>query len=179
MKTRIIQFLLIALSGILFLGCGSMQKASGDINSAENREFLEPNRKAREVYRVLLTSDNYLVSQMKYTSSIKRTDDPGGDRYMCSELKKLDKIDEVREGLLSLWLYPDSGRIMKIRTQQSTYLLEVDKLLSEDIQRWSFTFPRKIVEPTRLDIKYRVVLRKTLSDSQIIREVREKMRESH
>ncbi len=170
---------LITISGLFILSCGTVQKAPADINSSENQKFLKPDKKAKEVYRVLLTSNDYIVSQMKYTSTIKRTKDQGGDKYMCSELKKLDKIDEVREGLLSLWLYPDSGRIMKIRTQQSTYLLEVDKLLSEDIQRWNFSFPKKIVEPTRLDIKYRVVLRKTLSDAQIIKEVREKMRESH
>lgn len=175
LSTPLIFFLAVAVS----LGCSTGQKATGDINSRANKKFLAPTKKTREVFRVLLTSDNYIVSQLKYKSTIKRTPDPGGDRYMCSEVKKLDKIDEVREGRLSLWLYPDSGRIMKIRTQQSTYLLEVDKLLSEDIQRWNFTFPRKIVEPTRFDIRYRVILRKTLSDAQIIKEVREKMRESH
>ncbi len=168
----------ILIAAVALMHCGTAQKST-DINSSTNQSFLKPSKKAKEVFRVLLTSDNYIVSQMKYTSTLSRTPDTGGDKYMCSEVKKLDKINEVREGLLSLWLYPDSGRIMKIRTQQSTYLLEVDKLLSEDIQRWNFTFPKKIVEPTRFDIKYRVILRKTLSDAEIIREVREKMKESH
>ena len=175
---RYLSSALIFISSVVLLNCGTVQKST-DINSSTNQGFLKPNKKAKEVFRILLTSDNYIVSQMKYAATITRTPDTGGDKYMCSEVKKLDKIDEVREGLLSLWLYPDSGRIMKIRTQQSTYLLEVDKLLSEDIQRWNFTFPKKIVEPTRFDIKYRVILRKTLSDAEIIREVREKMKESH
>ncbi len=66
---------------------------------------------------------------------------------------------------------------MKVRPQKPTYILEIDKIINEDIQRWSFVFPKKYIEPTKLDIKYRVVLRKRQSDEQILREVRKKMKE--
>lgn len=144
----------------------------------ENKDFLTPDAEAEETFRVLLTSDNYVVSQMKYDDVIKRADDPGGDKYMCKELKKFDKIDVAREGVLSIWLYPDSGNIMKVRPQKPTYILEIDQIINEDIQRWTFEFPKKYIEPTKLDIKYRVVLRKRQSDDEIIKEVQEKMRET-
>ena len=162
-------------------GCSTttVPKDSGDITSRENRAFLAPSEKTEEAFRVLLTSDNYMVAQMKHTTTMNRTLDPGGDKYMIDEVKKLDKIDEVREGVFSVWLFPDSGRIMKIRTQKPTYLLEVDKLISEDIQRWNFDFPAKTIDPTKIDIKYRVVLRKKLTDAEIIREVQDNMREQH
>jgi len=171
--------ILLLLIPVFFIitSCTSVQKEIGNKNDAANRKFLEVDREADEVFRVFLTSDDYIVSQMKYTSSINRVKDRGGDRYICDEVKKLDKIDEMREGLVSLWLYPDSGRIMKIRTQKSTYILEIDKLISEDIQRWNFSFPKKYTTLTRFDVKYRVVLRKTLSDAEIIKEVQEKMRD--
>ena len=163
---------------LLCTACGTMQKG-GDSLASQNRDFLKKDPEAKEVFRVLISSDQYVVSQMRYGRSIAREDDNGGDKYMSSEVGRLDKIDEVREGVLSLWLFPDSGRIMKIRTQQPTYLIEVDKLLTEDIQRWNFRFPSRSVEPTRFDIKYRVILQKKLTDAEIIREVQDKMSEGN
>lgn len=142
-----------------------------------NSDFLSPDEKADEVFRVLVSSTHYIVSQMKYASVILRVKDTGGDEYIIDEIKRLDKINEIREGLLSIWLFPDSGSIMKVRPQRPTYIVEVDKLLTDDVQRWNFNFPRKIVQPTRFDIKYRIVLRKTQSDDQILKEIQKKLRE--
>jgi hypothetical protein len=160
---------------IAFCGCVSTKKFGDGPFVRENKKFLDVKPEAEEVFRVLLTSDSYTVSQMKLENTIKRVDDPGGDKYMCEELRKLDKIDEAREGVISIWLFPDSGNIMKVRPQKPTYLLEVDKILNDDVQRWNFSFPKKIVDPTKLEIRYRVVLQKRQTDDDIIREVREKM----
>jgi hypothetical protein len=64
---------------------------------------------------------------------------------------------------------------MKVRPKKLTYLMEIDKLIVEDIQRWSFQFPAKDVYPTQFDVRYRVILRKTLSDDEIMKEVRDKI----
>jgi hypothetical protein len=155
----------------------SRLEKAGDKIIIENREFLEYDKKTPETYRVLLTSKHYIVSQLKYRSTIERVSDPGGDSYICDEIKRHNKIDEVREGLITLWLYPDSGNIMKVRPQRPTYIVEIDRLLTEDIQRWNFKFPKTVVHPTRLDIRYRVILRKTISDEDILKEVQQKMRD--
>jgi hypothetical protein len=149
-----------------------------DTLAKENKKFLESDKNAPELFRVLLTSEEYSVSQMKYEDIIQRKDDKGGDKYMSEEIKKLGKIDEVREGEIAIWLFPDTGRVMKIRPQRPTYLIEVDKLLNDDIQRWDFKFPKKIVEPTKFEIKYRVILKKTQTDDEILQEVRQKMKDS-
>ncbi|MCP4137851.1 MAG: hypothetical protein GY754_43215, partial [bacterium] len=104
----------------------------------ENQKFLEVDEKAREVFRVLLTSDEYTVSQMKYDKLINRSKDPGGDKYMSDEVKRMDTIYAAREGVFTVWIYPDSGKLMQIRPQRSTFIIEADKLIMEDIQRWSF-----------------------------------------
>ncbi len=96
---------------------------------------------------------------------------------MCNEIKKHDKFNEVRESVLTVWLYPDSGSLMKIRPKEPTFLIEIDRILLEDLQRWTFKFPRKFVSPTKFDVRYRVVLRKTLSDEEIMEELREKLKE--
>jgi len=104
--------------------------------------------------------------------------DPGAKelfRVLMMSVKKFDKIDEERDGVIAVWLYPDSGRLMKVRPKKLTYLVEIDKLIVEDIQRWSFQFPAKDVYPTQFDVRYRVILRKTLSDEEIMKEVREKI----
>lgn len=143
----------------------------------ENDDFLKPDKKAAEVFRVLLTSDQYRVLQMKNETTIERSKDDGGDKYISGEIKKLDMIDEARIGVISVWLYPDSGKIMKIRSQRPTYFKEIDALLNDDIMRWNFNFPKKVVEPTRFDIVYRVVLSKKQSDDEIIKAVQQKMKD--
>lgn len=140
-------------------------------------EYLAVPAEDREVFRVLMLSDSYTVRQLKHTGRIKRSEDPGGDKYICDEIKRFDKIDEVREGILSVWLFPDTGRLMKVRPKKLTYLMEVDKLIVEDIQRWNFQFDGRVVEPTQFDVRYRVALRKRQSDEEIMREVRERIKE--
>jgi len=145
----------------------------------ENEEFLKPDRDAVEVFRVLLTSDEYRVVQLKNEKTIERARDEGGDKYISSEIQKLNMIDEVRVGVISVWLFPDSGKIMKIRSMRPTYFTEVDALLNDDIMRWNFVFPQKVVEPSKFDIVYRVVLSKKQSDEEIIKAVQDRMKEGN
>ena len=142
----------------------------------ENEDFLKPDSKTSETFRVLLTSDEYKVVQLKYDKTMERVKDEGGDKYISSEIQKLDMIDEVRTGVVSVWLYPDSGRIMKIRSMRPTYFKEIDSLINDDIMRWNFVFPKKVIEPTKFDIFYRVVLTKKKSDEEIIKAVQDKIK---
>ena len=162
---------------LLLTNCSSVQKSNN--LEEENRKFLQKDKKASETFRVLLTSSGYISSQMKYSKYIKREKDPSGDLYISQELKKLDKIDEVREGIVKIWLFPDSGAITKVRPIKPTFIIDIDKIITEDIQRWSFKFPKGIVEPTQMQIKYRVVLQKKQSDDEILKEVQQKMSESN
>ena len=146
---------------------------------SENENFLKPDKNAKEIFRVLLTSDEYTIIQLKNEKTIERGKDEGGDKYISSEIQKLDMIDEARIGVISVWLYPDSGKIMKIRSQRPTNFKEVDSLLNDDIMRWNFVFPKKIIEPTKFDIMYRVVLSKKQSDEEIIKAVQERMKEGN
>ena len=145
----------------------------------DNEEFLKADNKGGEVFRVLLTSDEYKVIQMKNEKTILRTPDEGGDKYMSNEIDKLNIIDEARTGLITVWLYPDSGKIMKIRSQRPSYFKEVDALLNDDIMRWNFTFPKKVVDPTKFDITYRVVLTKKKADEEIIKSVQDRLKEGN
>lgn len=145
----------------------------------ENDKFLDPEAKGSEVFRVLFTSDKYVVVQRKYDSTIKKIADAGGDKYMCSSIGAYDKFNEARESIMRVWLYPDSGKLMKIRSVKPTFLMEIDQILLEDVQRWNFAYPKKVVSPTRFEILYRVVLQKKLSDEQIMKEIREQIKQQN
>ncbi|MBN1500807.1 MAG: hypothetical protein JW982_11655 [Spirochaetes bacterium] len=166
-------------ASLLFMAlaaCQTVEKPETpkDQFAADTKKFLSetPSNKS-EIFRVFISSDSYVISQKLSTEYIKRTDDETGDKYFMEEISMLNKIDEAREGALTVWLYPDSGRIMQVRYLQSTYLREVDKILIEDVQRWTFKFPKKVIEPIKFDIRYRVVLRKKMTDDQIMDELRQ------
>jgi hypothetical protein len=176
---KLLYIFLAGLAALQFVSCKTTTTVE-DIRSQikeDNEEFLKPDKKATEVFRVLLTSDEYKVVQLKSEKTMERGKDEGGDKYISSEIRKLDMIDEARIGVISVWLYPDSGKIMKIRSQRPTYFKEVDSLLNDDIMRWNLVFPKKVVEPTKFDIVYRVVLSKKQSDEEIIKAVQERMKE--
>lgn len=170
-----LSFLIIFFS-LSVISCSTVQ-ILGDPLIEQNKDFLQPNPEAAEIFRVLIVSDKYVYSQMKSMESIKRTDDPEGDEKTCGELKQYDKIDEVCEGTLSVWLFPDSGKLMKIRPKELVPIAEINGLIVEDIQRWDFEFPGETIEPNTFDIKYRVILRKIQSDEETMKEVREKVKE--
>ncbi|MCL2154554.1 MAG: hypothetical protein FWH53_02695 [Leptospirales bacterium] len=177
---KILYIIFIIFFAIQLISCASTGiEGVRKQTQKENEDFLKSDKDSSEVFRVLLTSDEYKVVQVKHNNSIERVSDESGDKYISNELQKLDIIDEARIGVVSVWLYPDSGRIMKIRSQRPIYFKEIDALLNDDIMRWNFKFPKKVVEPTRFDIMYRVVLSKKRSDEEIIKEVQDMMKEKY
>jgi hypothetical protein len=178
MKLKRILLSLLILSTLLTGSCATKTISTESDLNAEDREFLKPNPDTEEVFRVFLSSDHYVISQMKNIGTIQRVVDSEGDRYMCSEIKALDMIEEKHEGVVSILLFPDSGKVMKVRPKKSTSIMEIDKIITEDMQRWSFSFPSKVVDPTKLDIRYRVRLRKKMTDDEIMQRYRDNMRQS-
>ena len=174
-------FFILLLSAFATGACETEQIQTTKEEAAKgldkHSEFLEKNESAPELFRVLISYDRYEVSQMKSERTIKRVEDKGGDTYISSELGRFNMIDEVREAVFSVQIRPDNGSLSKIRTQRSTSLTEIDKILTEDIQRWTFKFPQKTVTPTSFNIRYRIVLTKTMSDSEIMEEVRRRAKE--
>jgi len=177
---RVLYVIFIMFFAVQFISCKSTSTGIDEIRKQtqkDNEAFFKPGKDSSEVFRVLLSSDEYKVVQFRYNNTMERVSDESGDKYISNELQRLDIIDEARVGVVSVWLYPDSGRVMKIRTQKPIYFKEIDALLNDDIMRWSFKFPKKVVEPTRFDIMYRVVLSKKRSDEEIIKEVQDMMKE--
>jgi len=162
---------------ITMIACSTATvKEKEDPFAQDNKKFLEE-KSGTELFRVLITPDNYQVVQLNYQGRITRNNDESGDKYILEEVAQYNQIDEAREGIVTVWLFPDSGAIMKIRPTQLTFLVELDNLIVQDLQRWTFSFPEKTIEPTKFDVKYRIVLRKKLSDEEIMQQIREKIKD--
>ena len=162
---------------ITLIACSTATvKEKEDPFAQDNKKFLEE-KSGTELFRVLITPDNYQVVQLNYQGRITRNNDESGDKYILEEVAQYNQIDEAREGIVTVWLFPDSGAIMKIRPTQLTFLVELDNLIVQDLQRWTFSFPEKTIEPTKFDVKYRIVLRKKLSDEEIMQQIREKIKD--
>jgi hypothetical protein len=174
LSTIICKLLFIAAFMAVIYSCKSAGVDKSDIQAS----FLKADANAEELFHVLIISDRYESSQMKFNEQMKRLDDDEGNRNICTKLKDYDKINETCEAVLTIWLYPDSGRIMKIRPKALAQISEVNSLIVEDAKRWNFSFKDDEIEPKVFDIKYRVVLRKLQSDEDIMKEVREKQKDS-
>jgi hypothetical protein len=135
--------------------------------------FFKPDAEAIEVFRVLILSDKYESSQIKFQDKLAKIEDKEGDKTISDKLKDYDKIDEICEGVLTVSLY-NTGKIMKIRPKVLAPISEVNSLIVDDLKRWNFKFSDDVKEPNSFDIKYRVVLRKMQSDDDIMKEVMEK-----
>ncbi|MEW6525699.1 MAG: hypothetical protein AB1444_03410 [Spirochaetota bacterium] len=172
MRKHILFIMLITL-----LACNTAGiKEKEDPFAQDNKKFLEE-KSGSELFRVLITPDSYQVVQLHYQDRITRNNDESGDKYILEEVAQNNQIDEAREGIVTVWLFPDSGAIMKIRPTQLTFLVELDNLIVQDLQRWTFSFPEKTIEPTKFEVKYRIVLRKKLSDEEIMQQIREKIKD--
>jgi hypothetical protein len=147
-----------------------------EIAKDEHRDYLQPDANADEAFRVLVISDRYDFIQLKYHDQFKRTVDADGDKGTSAKLKEYDKIDETCEGVLSVWLFPETGKIMRIRPKTLAPIAEINSLIVEDLKRWTFEIPGEKIEQNTFDIKYRVVLRKLQSDEEIMKEVQEKIK---
>ncbi|MCU0821570.1 MAG: hypothetical protein MUC95_03740 [Spirochaetes bacterium] len=177
MLKNIYKYFLISAITFIQYDCATPPKPVTDITREENRDFFEKIPEPTEGYRVLITSDTYIAAQVNFQEMLSREDDPEGDKFICDKLKLYDKVDIMRESVITVNLYPDSGKIMKIRPKSLTFIMEIDNLIFEDIKRWNTFFPVEKTGPSQIDVTYRVVLRKNQSDAEIMKEVKEKVKE--
>jgi hypothetical protein len=165
----------IFISLALMVSCATAAERAIE---SKNKRFLEASfteKKDKETFRVVIMSDSYEVVQTDNKETIQRDYDPGGDKYICDELKKHDRINEAREGMYHIALFPDRGTLRQVRPDKPLNLIELDNLVLDDLQRWTFKFPQKTIKPNNFFIKYRIVLRKKMTDEKIMKEVQKKM----
>lgn len=140
------------------------------IEDAINHDFFRKEG-GNEIFRVYLSSDFYLCKQYGKEDWIARKKDPGGDNFARELIVGLNKIDEEREGVVKVTLYPRSGAISKIRPIRLTFLEELDRVMVEDLQRWQFNFPKRTIRPLNFFIRFRFKLKNDFKKEKTLEEL--------
>jgi hypothetical protein len=174
-NTKTIASLVLIISG-LFLFSFSCKTITKETEKDKYSDYLKSDANSDEAFRVLIISDRYDFVQLKYQDQMKRISDTDGDKGITTKLKEYDKIDETAEGVLTVSIYPENGKIMRIRPKNLAPIAEINSLIVEDLKRWNFDIAVEKMEPNTFDIKYKVVLRKLQSDEEIMKEVEEKIK---
>ena len=172
MKRKILQFLLLIFTAT---PCFSEINHPYYLYSENGKFFLKCIPHNGQGYEIEGRTDIYRSSDTSFLYSIQRYFNPDhivlsndGQSILYVGFSTINNHDAFEGNMI---LFFKNGILEQVYT--------IDQILSDDIQRWSFEFPKKLIEPTKFDIKYRVVLRKKQSDKDIIKEVRDKMKESH
>jgi hypothetical protein len=119
-------------------------------------EMLPPRKD--ELFRVYLTSTEYLIKQFEYKESISRVDDPIGDKFICEELNPFNKANFSDEMSVLLILSPHSGNLTRVSIERVGRIRKVTTIVKDDATRWRFKFPNNIIKPNKFKIYYFIAL---------------------
>ena len=170
-------FVLLVLVSITSCATASLKNNSSAYDPSSDSFLTDKPKSKTEVFRVVMTGKDYIISQKSYLDTIKRVEDESGDNYFVEEISALNQISESREGVVEVGLYPDSGKLIQVRFVQSSFLREIDQMIFDDIQRWNYEFPKKKVDPIKFTVRYKVVLEKSVSEDDMVSKMRQQMKE--
>ena len=155
-------------SALLFSSCASVALKNGQVESSLKQEIQEAfdseELQKKEIFRVLVSSEQYLRKQLQSEEIFSFREDESSDLAFCQELSVYDKINYKSKAIVKISLYQDSGTLSKIRFIRSSGISEIDKIIAEDITRWRFDFTTRKI-PELFHISFYILL-----SSQVTRE---------
>lgn len=131
--------------------------------SSDDAFFLKP-AQGGEVFRVLITRDNYSVRQLASRDAIQRPADARGDREQLNAYREIteqiDFKDWEIEGTLDVRLNPHTGQIEQLQyaAGRNPKTWQAAKLFQEDLTRFRFKYPTGVISPTRFQVNFRWVI---------------------
>jgi len=140
--------------------------------SLDRDPFLTAKPEPGEVFRVLITKDGYYVKQVAFEEGIRRKVDATGDDEQLQQFQKFNEKYDFRDfsitGTLRVRLNPVTGDIEKIDFEQNPVTWQAGQMFQDDVSRFSFEFPQKVVQPTNMRVRYewRIKRRAGLSDDE-------------
>ena len=131
-------------------------------------------------FRVFAAASFYERRQIHSHEIIEAKEDFQGDKMAAEELKKYNKVNFYGKALLKIELYPASGALSRVRFLRSSGISELDRIISEDITRWKFSF---LVENTKDDeipeqfmVEYAIFLEKNITRDEAVEELKKYVR---
>ncbi len=142
--------------------------SDGDIE-AMREAFFAREAENEEVYRVFVTSDGYTRKQIAFPESITLKEDKAGDQAIADEIKRFDMVNSLQEGQIRVELYPTTGKFYRVRQAKPSIMKETDRIMSDDITRWQFQFPKNQIIPKDFHVSYQVLLRRKITREQALK----------
>lgn len=125
-----------------------------------------------EVFRVFVSSDFYRLKQTAAEGKVSiKLDEPGNENF-SKVLQQFDKIDWASDAVIKVELYPDTGRLSRLRFVRPSGIGELDQMISDDVTRFVFQFKNDVVEPRQFTIHYYIMLNNKVSRKQAIEELK-------
>jgi len=157
--------------GLLILGlsfsCSSTstrnEQSSNPVVQKAQKQFYKKATRSKEVFKIFVSSDNYVIKQVSKDGKIAIKTDPSGEKSFVTELQRYDMVNHFSEAIFSVELYEDSGVIAKIRPIKPASVAELNKIIADDITRLQFEFPGEKITPVKFYIRYGILLQKKLS----------------
>lgn len=127
-----------------------------------------------EVFRVLITRDNYSVRQISSKDVIKRKPDPNGDKEQLNNYAqfndKYDFKDWTLKGVLSVRINPHNGEIEHAEyvAGKNPRSWQATRFFQEDLSRFNFSFPKNAVLTREfwVSFEWRIKKRPGMSDAE-------------
>ncbi len=129
------------------------------VQPADDPFFTAPSTDG-ELFRVLITTNNYQIKQMTSETLIQRKPDPAGDRDQLEQFTKLHDRYAFRDwslaGMLKIRLNPNTGEIEHIEFAigHNPKSWQAGRMFQDDVSRFSFLYPQKVVQTHDFLIKY-------------------------
>lgn len=132
--------------------------------------FQAPSKDPYEYFRVIISSDDYFVRQIRGSKLIQRKPDIGGDELVKEEIGNFNVKDMQDEGILLLTLNGNTGGIEVVNFDRRVPRINgIAKIIQNDVIRWQFLHELRDDRPqiTKFKVYYRIILQKTLTREQI------------
>jgi hypothetical protein len=151
----------------------NIQNENGEFvfNSKNEPEFFQAkSTDYKEYYRVIVSSEEYSVRQIRGTSKIQRKPDPEGDRLIQEDMGNYNIVNLKDDGILDVSLNSNTGTIEVIRFDgRVPRINEIAKMIQNDVMRWEFL--HELIDDkaqiTKFKVYYRIILQQKLSREEI------------
>ena len=139
------------------------------------RQFELEDPRPDEVFRVFVSSDNYIRKQLSQNKLFVFEEDTSGDLAFKNGLSPYDKIDFRTKAIVKVSLHEDSGTLSRVRFLRSSGISEIDKMVSEELTRWSFDFLTDAI-PSPFEVSFYILLKNQITKDQAKEELKKHIR---
>ncbi len=108
-------------------------------NANEFPFFQKKSEMPTELFRVYMSSDSYMVRQIRHTDKIIRKPDPGADELAREELRKFDLINFIDDGYVVVGLNANTGKLETIAFDRRVPRInDIAKVIQNDASRFNY-----------------------------------------